>query len=75
MIYHPHVVQSIITNDYITVHFDDGNGRVKTEIRHKVLLQVSLYELHIYMQKKDATIFPWHMTKKDFYVLVFLPFN
>ena len=47
IISHPHVIQYAITNDYITVKFDDGNGGVKTEIRQEVLLQVSVHELHI----------------------------
>ena len=48
---------STIKNDYITVKFDDGIREVKTELRHKVLLQVSVHELHIDMLKKDDTGF------------------
>ena len=49
--YHPHVIKSPIVNDYITVKFDDGNLGVKTEIRQKVLLHVSVREIHTDMQK------------------------
>ena len=48
------MIQYPIENDYITVEFDDRNGWVKTELRQKVLLQVSVRELHIDILKKDA---------------------
>ena len=50
------MIQSAIENCYITVKFDNGNGGLKTELCHKVLLQLSFYELHTYMQK-NATGF------------------
>ena len=52
IISHPRVIQSTISNDYITFKFDDVIIGVNTELRHKVLLQLSVYELHIYMQNK-----------------------
>ena len=45
------MIKSPIVNDYITVKFDDGNLGVKTEIRQKVLLHVSVREIHTDMQK------------------------
>ena len=51
IIYHSHLIKYPIVNDYIAVKFDDGNGGVKTELRHKLLLRVSVCELHIDMQK------------------------
>ena len=51
------MIQSPIENDYIKVNFYDGNGGANTEIRHKVLLQSSIHELHIYMLKKNDTGF------------------
>ena len=51
LIYLPHVIPSPIASDYIKVKFYDGNGVVKTEIRQKVLLHVSVREIHTDMQK------------------------
>ena len=48
---HPHVIQSPISNDYITVKFDDVIRVVKTELRKRVLLQVYVHELPIDMLK------------------------
>ena len=50
-IYHPCVIQSPIENDYIKIKLDGGNGWVKNKLHKKFLLQVSVHELHIYMQK------------------------
>ena len=49
IIYRPHVIPYPMANYYITVKFDDGIIGVKTELHHKVLLHVSLSELHIDM--------------------------
>ena len=51
IIYHPHVIKYPISNDYITVNCYDGIRGLKTEIRQKVILQVSVRELHIEMLK------------------------
>ena len=37
--------------------FDNGNGLVNTELHQKVIIQVSLCGLHIYMLKQYATGF------------------
>ena len=57
LIYLPHVIPYTIASDYIKVKFYDGNGVVKTEIRQKVLLQISICGIHMDMLKKDATGF------------------
>ena len=57
IIYHPHFIQSPIKNDYIKVKFDDVNGGVNTEFRHKVIIQVYICELRIDMIKEDTTGF------------------
>ena len=49
IISHPHVIKYSIANDYISVKFDYGNGRVNTELRQKVLLQVYVCELHTHI--------------------------
>ena len=46
-----------ISNYYITVKSYGGNGEVENGLRQKVILQVSVHELHIDKQKKDATGF------------------
>ena len=66
IIYHTHLIQSPIKNYYVTVKFDDGIRIVKIELHHKVLLQVSVHELHINMIKKMLLNFPWHMMKRTF---------
>ena len=45
----PNVIPYPIANYYITVKFDYGIRGVKTEINNKVLLHVSVSELHISM--------------------------
>ena len=57
MISHPHVIPYPIANHYIKFKFDDGIRVAKTEISQKVLLQVSISELHIYMFLKKVTGF------------------
>ena len=57
IIYHPRIIQYPIENDYITVKFDGVVRGVKTELRHKVLLRLSIPKLHIDMLKKDDTGF------------------
>ena len=52
IIYHPHVIQSPIAKYYITIRFDDGVRGVKIKLCQKVILQVSILELHIDMIKK-----------------------
>ena len=47
IIYHQHVIHYTIVNYIITIRLDDGNGGKNTELHNKVLLQVSVYELHI----------------------------
>ena len=54
---HPHVIQSPIANDYSKVKLAYGNGGANTELSHKLILQVSVCELHIYMLKKYSTRF------------------
>ena len=57
MISRPHVIPYPISNDNTIVNFDDVIRGVKTEIRQKVLLQVSISEQHIYMFFKKVTGF------------------
>ena len=71
IIYQPNVLQYPIANDCIKVKFDNVNGGVKTELNQKVLLQVYGREIHIDM----LLVFPWHMVKKDLYVLVVVLFE
>ena len=47
MISNSRMIQSTIKNNFITVKFDGENGGVNTELRQKVLLQVSVRELYI----------------------------
>ena len=56
IICHPRLIQYPIVNHYITVEFDDVKRGVKTELRQKVFIQLSVRELHIDMQK-NATGF------------------
>ena len=65
MISHPYVIQSTITNDYIKIKFDAGNGGKKSELRQKVLLKNYVNELHINMLKIYATGFPMSYEKTD----------
>ena len=44
---HLHINQSPITNYDIQVKLYDGNGETETELRHKVIFQVPVCELHI----------------------------
>ena len=69
---HTHEIKYPIEKYYITVKCDDIIRVLKTELRQKVLLRVSVQELHIDMLKKDATGFPWHTMKRDLSVLVIL---
>ena len=75
IIYHPHMIQSTIVNYYITVNFYDKNGGVNTELCHKVLLQVSVHELHIEILKDMLLGFPWHIMKKDLFILFIMLFD
>ena len=54
-----------IENDGITVNFYDGIRGVKTELRHKVLLRVSICEIYIDIIKKILLCFPWQMKKRN----------
>ena len=57
MRYHPHVILYPVANYYIKFKFDDGIRVAKTEIRQRVILQVSISEAYIDMLKKDVTRF------------------
>ena len=57
------MIQYPISNDYIKVKLDVGNGGEKTELRQKVIFHVSLYELHKDMINKDATGFSMEYEK------------
>ena len=57
------MIQYTIANGYIKVKFDDGNGGVKTAQCQKVIIQVSVRELHIDMLKNVPMGFPWRMMK------------
>ena len=70
IISHPHVIHFPIAYDCIKMNFDDGNIGSKTELCQRVLLQVSICELHIDMQNKYSTGFPWHMVKRGLSILV-----
>ena len=69
---HPHVIKSCIENDYIVVKFDDGIRGSNTELRQKVLLQVSVHEVHMDIKKNTLLGFPLHTTKNEWSVLVIL---
>ena len=43
IISHTHVIQFSITNDYIKVNFDNGDGGLMTEVRQKIILQVYVH--------------------------------
>ena len=53
--YHPHLIQSNIEIGCINVKLDDINRGSNTEPCSKVILRVSVYELHMYTIKKYAT--------------------
>ena len=72
IISHPYVIKSPIPNYYIKVKFDDGNGVGKTELCHKVLLQVSFLSTTFMYTKKDASTFSMTYDEKGLYVLVIL---
>ena len=55
--YHTHVIKSPIENNNISVEFDYGNEEGNTELCQKVLIQVSLRELHIDTLKKSYWFF------------------
>ena len=57
IISHPHVIQSPVANKYSKVKFDGVNGRLKAELRQKVLLRVYVHEIHIDMLNKYANGF------------------
>ena len=48
------------------VNIYDVNGGIKTEVHKKVILQVSIYELHIDILKKCSTGFSMVYDEKDF---------
>ena len=75
IIYRPNVIQSPNENDFIKVVFYHINGGVKTELLQKLLLQVSVCKLHMYMLKNMLLIFPLHTMKKNFSVLLILIFD
>ena len=50
--------------------FDDVNGGVKTDLRQKVLLQLSVDELHIYTQK-NATGFSMKYDEKGLVCIIY----
>ena len=66
------MIQYTIENYYITVNFCDGNVGVKTKLRHRIILQVSLRELHIYILKNDTTEFSVTCDEK---VLVYISYS
>ena len=51
------MIKPPIKNDYIKVNLDDGNGGEKTELSHKILLQIYVLDLHIDMLNKYDTGF------------------
>ena len=69
------MIQYPIENDFSTVKFDNGNGRVNTELRQKVLIQVSFRKLHIHKIKKMLLGFPWHIIKNYLSILMIMIFN
>ena len=50
------MIQYTISNDYITFKFGVGNGGVETELRQKVIPQISVHKIHIDMQKNATVI-------------------
>ena len=71
----PRVILYTILNDYISVKSDNGNGWVNTVQGQKVLLRVSVCELHLDMLKNMIQGFPWHIMKNYMSVLVILLFG
>ena len=55
--------------------FYDRIIAMNTEIHQRVILQVSVRELHIDVLKKMLLDFPWHTDLKDLSVLVILLLN
>ena len=51
---HPHMIKSPIANDFITVKCYDRIRGVKTKLHQKVIILVSMRDLHIYMTKKGS---------------------
>ena len=58
------MIQYTISNVYIKLKLNERSRGWKTELHHKVLLRVSVHELHIYMLKKDATEFSMSYDEK-----------
>ena len=75
IISHPHLIQFPFANDYITVKFNGLIRVVMIELSQKVLLQISVSELHTDMLKKIVLSLPFHEMIKDFSVLVILLFH
>ena len=57
IIFSPHLIHCPIANNNIKVKLYDGNRVEKTEIHHKVHIQVSVHEIHIDMLKEYYTGF------------------
>ena len=47
IIFSPHLIHCTIVNNNIKVKLYDGNRVDKTEIHQRVLVQISVHELHI----------------------------
>ena len=58
IISHPHAIQYTIVNNYITVRFYDLIRGMETELYQRVLLQLSVREPHIDIQKNVLLGFP-----------------
>ena len=46
-LYRLHVIQYPISNNFIRVKLDNGNEVTKMELCQKILLQISVHELHM----------------------------
>ena len=55
--FHTYVIRSRIAKNYIKVKLYDINGGSDNELCHKVLIQVSVCEIHIDILKKDTDVF------------------
>ena len=58
------MIQYHIVNNFIKVELNEVNEGANTEPSQKVILRLSVYEIHIDMLKKDANLFPCHMIKR-----------
>ena len=59
-----------IVNNFIKINLDDGNVLTNTGLLQKVLLKLSVYELHIDMLKKCSNEFSMAYYQKGLYRII-----